>query len=125
MSIRKFPLNTIMYKNIDSTEKVLNAGSPLIGFHANIDAECREINRFLNAHFYNHYHIIRMSDKADVFLTQLFNRYLKRPDILPPKIQSRIESESPERIICDYLAGMTHRFALEEYKKLFDPFEPV
>jgi dGTPase len=58
-------------------------------------------------------------------ITRLFNAYNENPTILPKKYQKKMENESRERIICDYIAGMTDRYALDEYKKLFDPFAKV
>ena len=67
-----------------------------------------------------------MADKAKRFITELFQTYLKKPAQLPKTTRSRIErGEEPARVVCDYVAGMTDRYCLEEYKKLFDPFERV
>ena len=57
--------------------------------------------------------------------TRLFNAYNENPMLLPKKYQQKMESEPRERIICDYIAGMTDRYALDDYKKLFDPFSKV
>ncbi|MBI1992608.1 MAG: deoxyguanosinetriphosphate triphosphohydrolase, partial [Candidatus Omnitrophica bacterium] len=75
---------------------------------------------------YHHYRVVRMADKAKRFLTELFQLYLKKPEQLPNTTRSRIgRGEDPHRVVCDYIAGMTDRYCLEEYKKLFDPFERV
>ena len=76
--------------------------------------------------FYHHYRVARMADKAKRFIGELFHLYLKKPEQLPNTTRSRItRGEDPYRVVCDYLAGMTDRYCLEEYKKLFDPFERV
>ncbi len=68
-----------------------------------------------------------MADKAHRILESLFTTYVKNPKILPPEVSSKItQKKDPlERIICDYIAGMTDRFALDEYNKLFNPLEKV
>jgi dGTPase len=66
-----------------------------------------------------------MADKARRIVTQLFEVYLNNSDQLPPSFSSKIREENKMQLVCDYVAGMTDRFALQEYKKLFDPFERV
>ena len=51
--------------------------------------------------------------------------YIKHPTLLPMKHQTKMEREGRERVICDYIAGMTDRFALDEFKRLFEPYERV
>ncbi len=62
-----------------------------------------------------------MQVKAEHVLTDLFNAYLDEPTILPPHVQLWIEERGLHRTICDYIAGMTDRYAVEEYGKIFDP----
>ncbi|MFQ5901350.1 MAG: deoxyguanosinetriphosphate triphosphohydrolase, partial [Thermodesulfobacteriota bacterium] len=76
-------------------------------------------------HLYRHYRVIRMADKANRIICDLFTRYTHEPKLLPPHIYTDIEKIGKERVVCDYIAGMTDRFALSEYKKLFDPYEKV
>jgi dGTPase len=68
-----------------------------------------------------------MTQKADRIMSALFQVYVDEPKQLPPHItrRARDEGETIPRVIADYIAGMTDRFALEEYKKLFDPYERV
>ena len=76
---------------------------------------------------YTHPRVTRMTQKADRIMTALFEVYMAEPRQLPAHVtrRSREEGEPMPRVIADYLAGMTDRFALEEYKKLFDPYERV
>ena len=55
----------------------------------------------------------------------LFAAYLGEPLLLPPRYQERVKRDGPHRVICDYIAGMTDRYALDEYKKFFEPYERV
>jgi dGTPase len=74
---------------------------------------------------YHHYRVVRMSNKAKRFVKDLFGLYVERPDGLPPEIQKNLPVDGTRRVVCDYIAGMTDRYALDEYKKLFDPYEKV
>jgi dGTPase len=76
---------------------------------------------------------MRMSSKAHRVLTQLFELYVNESWLLPQHVQERIATrsaqpsphEDKQRIICDHMAGMTDRYALQEHQKLFDPMERV
>ena len=85
----------------------------------------KPLRAFLMERLYNHYRVVRMSIKAKRFIQELFNVYVANPKQLPEKIQSRITRDGVTRAVCDYIAGMTDRYALDEYKKLFDPYEKV
>jgi dGTPase len=74
---------------------------------------------------YHHYRVMRMANKAKRFIQELFKVYIDKPEQLPPQIQKRISIDGTRRMVCDYIAGMTDRYALDEYKKLFDPYEKV
>ncbi len=83
------------------------------------------LRAFLIEHLYHHYRVNRMSDKAKRFIKELFDLYVAKPDQLPAEIQAKIPIDGKRRVVCDYIAGMTDRYALDEYKKLFDPYEKV
>ncbi len=84
-----------------------------------------ELKRFLFDNLYRHHKVDKMRVKAEIFITRLFETYLQYPNLLPPKYRSRVERFGLERTVCDYIAGMTDRFALDEYKRLFEPYERV
>ena len=81
-----------------------------------------ELERYLSERFYKHYRVLRMAEKCKRFLTEMFLTYIDDPRILPPKHQQRIDSEGVERAVADYIAGMTDRYAEQEYQKMFHPF---
>ena len=56
---------------------------------------------------------------------ELFNAYTARPQLMPQRYAQRIDEQGLHRVVCDYIAGMTDRFALDEHKRLFDPYERV
>jgi len=66
-----------------------------------------------------------MRIKAERYVTVLFETYRNNPTLLPAKYRERVREVECERVICDYIAGMTDRYALDEYKKLFEPYERV
>ena len=82
----------------------------------------RELKDFLYAKLYRHPRVVRMAVKAERIISDLFNAYLDEPAILPVHIQALIEERSLERVACDYIAGMTDRYAIDEHRKLFNPF---
>ena len=110
---------------IGSIEKVLQFPGKLIGFSPAMIEERTPLRMFLSQNLYRHYRVIRMSDKAARFIKELFQVYIGKPEQLPNTSRSRLKEEDPYRVVCDYIAGMTDRYALDEYKKLFEPYERV
>ncbi len=96
-----------------------------VGFSRELQASRQELRDFLKEKLYRHYRVVRMTDKARRFLKALFEVYLARPEQLPPGSQKRLKKEGAHRVICDYIAGMTDRYAQDEYKKFFEPYEKV
>ena len=94
-------------------------------FSADMAEMNRELKGFLKENLYYHHRVLRMADKATRIISRLFETYMNEPRTLPPKNYLDIERIGKERAICDHIAGMTDRFALDEYKKLFDPYEKV
>ena len=116
----------------DTKLKESNAQSPLdiqklsynvIGFSEEMSRRNRELKDFLYNKMYRHYRVVRMQVKADRIVEDIFNAYREEPSILPEQYQAVIEQRGLERTICDYIAGMTDRFAIEEHQKLFNPLE--
>jgi len=110
---------------IHSIEAVSAHPKPLVAFSKELQGKITELKRFLFVNLYRQYRVERMADKAERILTDLFGAYRHNPKILPPYVYEQTQGEDPDRAICDYIAGMTDRFALEEHQKLFDPHEKV
>ena len=109
--------------DVRSVDALRALGRNVAGYTPDFAAANRELKRFLLANFYRHYRVIRMASKAQRVLTNLFTAYLQEPLQMPAITQAKIDDE-PEglhRVICDYIAGMTDRYALEDHAKLFDP----
>ncbi len=71
---------------------------------------------------YRHHRVMRMALKAERFLSELFALYVANPKILPPAVLEQAGEEDLHRVVCDYIAGMTDRFAMEEFEKLTNPY---
>lgn len=110
---------------IDSPEMVMNLEFIVVNFSKTMLGWKKQLDEFLYQKFYTHHKLMRMQYKANRLLRDLFVEYVERPFQLPPGVQKRIHegAESRERIVCDYIAGMTDRFALYEHRKLFLPYE--
>ncbi len=116
----------VAQQGIHSVADVRACSERLLVFSEPMHALRAPLKAFLRTHLYQHYRVVRMADKAKRFLSELFLVYLKKPGQLPNTTRLRIErGDNPHRVVCDYIAGMTDRYCLEEYKKLFDPFERV
>jgi dGTPase len=90
----------------------------LIAFSPRIQSEQLELKRFLRTNLYQHYRVARMSSKARRIVTGLFDAFIDEPRLLPPDFQERAAADKP-RAIADYIAGMTDRYAIVEYRRLF------
>ncbi|WP_425387731.1 deoxyguanosinetriphosphate triphosphohydrolase [Deinococcus peraridilitoris] len=112
----------IEYYGVTTLGDVRRVEAPLIGQTDEARALLSDLKRFLFAHLYNHHRVVRQVHKAEHFLRTLFEAYCKRPAMLPPSVREVEKKHGLERAVCDYLAGMTDRYAMEEYRKLYDPY---
>jgi dGTPase len=97
----------------------------LVGYSDGVQTLNSELKGFLYEHLYFHPRVIRMTSKAERVLTDLFSAYVAEPRMLGTTARKRLENLSLQRVVCDYIAGMTDRFALDEHARLFDPRERV
>jgi dGTPase len=110
---------------VASVADVRRCGRRLVGYSPEMQRLVLELKDFLFRNLYRHYRVVRMGDKAGRILRDLFVSYTGEPLQLPPHFQERIRLDGLERAVCDYIAGMTDRFALDEHRKLFDPLVRV
>jgi len=109
-------------QHLDSLEAIRATGEPIATFSDAMEAKRLELKAFLMEHLYRHYRVMRMAVKAQRIMSDLFRAYMAEPAQLPPHIAARWQAGEPQpRVIADYVAGMTDRFAVDEHKKLFDP----
>lgn len=106
-----------------SVEEVRDWAKPLAGFSEEMSGFHKELKAYLLENFYRHYRVVRMMTKAKHLIADLFHAYMSEPRQLPDSVRARLKEVELPRVICDYIAGMTDRFALQEHKKLFDPSE--
>src|SRR3990172_1834206 len=94
----------------------------VVGWSAEMAARNKQLKRFLFENMYRHYRVVRMQVKAENILGDLFQAYSREPAQLPTETHKRADEKGDlYRVVCDYIAGMTDRFALDEHYKLFDP----
>lgn len=102
---------------VKSLGDVRNA-APLAGFSADMLEQQRELKRYLRTHLYQHYKVMRMTSKAARIIQSLFDAFIAEPRLLSPEHQQHVQRDGA-RAIADYIAGMTDRYAMREYRRLF------
>lgn len=107
--------------NISSVEDVQSLDENLVGLPDPTQHKNQELKAFLYEHMYRHHRVFRMQVKAEKILTDLFEAFSEYPAMLPEEIQTKADGADFYRVIADYIAGMTDRFALDEHSRLFDP----
>jgi dGTPase len=107
--------------NVKSSLDIQKLDYNLAGYSTDMHRRNRELKDFLYNKLYRHFRVVRMAVKAERIITELFNAYCSEPAMLPDEYQELIEERGLKRTTCDYIAGMTDRYAHEEYLKLFDP----
>jgi dGTPase len=107
---------------VDSPEMLQRLPNTLVAYSDEIYAEVRELKDFLFERMYRHYRVMRMQVKAERFITEIFQAYVQEPRMLPVETQILLQQMPVERVVADYIAGMTDRYALDEWEKLYDPY---
>jgi dGTPase len=111
--------------NVHCLDDVRQADTPLVGFSRDVRHMNGELKRFLFQNMYRHYRVIRMAVKAERVIQDLFHAYMERPEMLPAgtasvRLQQAGDESARARVVADYVAGMTDRYALDEYDRLFN-----
>ena len=101
----------------------VRAAPALIAFTESMQAENRALKGFLREHLYQHYQVLRMTSKARRIIRDLFDTFVADPRLLPPQYRDMAESVGLERATADYIAGMTDRYAIREYRRLYSVSE--
>ena len=112
---------------VRSVDEVRRLGQPVAAFSPEMRSHDRALKQFLFERMYRHYRVNRMSSKARRVVRELFQLFLAEPECLPGEWRALTGDGTPEtaRIVADYLAGMTDRFALDEHRRLFDTYASV
>ena len=120
-------INTLVTDLIQQTEQNIRAhgiqslagvrsATPLAAFSAEVREQSRELKAFLHSHLYRHYHVMRMNIKAHRIIGDLFRVFMDDYRLLPPQYQKQGDHA---RAVSDYIAGMTDRYAIREYRRIF------
>ena len=110
----------------ESADEVRRAGRTIVDFSDDMKPDLNELRSFLMENMYRHYEVNRARSLAKRIVRALFDLFLAEPQTLPPEWHARyaaydtgLGAEKLPRIVCDYMAGMTDRFAIREYERLF------
>ncbi|MBI3872740.1 MAG: deoxyguanosinetriphosphate triphosphohydrolase [candidate division Zixibacteria bacterium] len=119
-------------KSVRTLDDVRQADSLFMRFSPEFATKISAFKNFLFHSMYRHYRLVRMALKAERIVHGLFDAYTQEPRQLDPKFLARLQRPGLEpsptqtrQVVCDYIAGMTDRYAMLEYRKLFDPLERV
>ncbi len=107
---------------VQTADQVRGLDHALVAFSPDMAEDLARLRQFLHTRMYRHWRVNRTRSQARRILAEMFDLFLKEPDVLPTvwfeKSQNRDEA-GRARVVCDYIAGMTDRFAIEEHRKLF------
>lgn len=109
-------------EQVDSAEQLQLLSFNVVSYSGQLSQHLRALKDFLYEQMYRHYRLMRMQTKAERYIFEIFKAYLKEPLMLPTKTKAKLDQLPIERVVTDYIAGMTDRYALEEWQKLFAPF---
>jgi dGTPase len=107
---------------VQSPEDVRTLGHALVAFSRDMVEDLGALRAFLMERMYRHWRVNRTRSQARRMLAEMFQLFLAEPDVLPAEWGERASARDEAgraRVVCDYIAGMTDRFAIEEHRKLF------
>jgi dGTPase len=107
---------------VDSPEAVRMLGAPLVGFSPDMAEDLARLRAFLHERMYRHYRVNRTRSQARRILREMFELFMREPEVMPGDWFERAgprQGADRARLVCDYIAGMTDRFAIEEHRRLF------
>jgi dGTPase len=119
----------LLDSGVRDIEQVRDYAEPLLMHSDDVARDSLELKQFLRRNLYEHYRVLRMSKKAARVIREMFQAFMDDYRILPTQyhaLSSEMAGDSESalaRVIADYIAGMTDRFAIAEYRRLFEPGE--
>jgi dGTPase len=120
----------IVASGVASIDTVRAQSTVLIAYSGAVQARTQALKRFLRQHLYAHYRVRRMSAKTVRIVRELFSAFLQDPRLLPDQDRERLPNTGDRddpvaraRVIADYIAGMTDRYAIREHARLYNPAE--
>lgn len=105
--------------NIISVNSVRNTKFPIVSFSPEIARKNKELKKFLHKNLYTHMQVEIMNQKGLRIIKELFELFISNPRLMDTSLMEKTGETSIHRTVCDYLAGMTDRYAFNEYRKLF------
>ncbi len=111
-----------------SSDDVRGLDRALVAFSPDMAEDLARLRMFLHERMYRHERVNRVRIQAKRLLGELFDLFMREPGVLPPEWRERqmnVAEPGRARVICDYIAGMTDRFAFEEYRRLFQAEPPM
>jgi dGTPase len=108
--------------NVASPAEVRGLGRALVAFSDDVAVDLARLRAFLYERMYRHWRVNRSRSQARRMLAQMFGLFLSEPEVLPGEWfarQQALDEAGRARLVCDYIAGMTDRFAIEEHRRLF------
>jgi len=128
---------------VNSPLAVRKAPEDIVSFSKGMEKKLDQLKKYLEKNFYQNFKILQMTKKGKDIIASLFETYNKNPEILPggiqieikkrgqmkrkkeEKVSRREETKIRNIVIADYIAGMTDRYAIEQYQKIFEIGKPV
>jgi dGTPase len=107
---------------VQTSDDVRQLGRPLVAFSDQMVDDLAKLRAFLHARMYRHFKVNRTRSAARRILAEMFGVFMSEPDVLPENWRALTDNRDQTgraRVVCDYIAGMTDRFAIEEHKRLF------
>jgi dGTPase len=107
---------------VKSPEDVRNLDHALVAFSRDMVEDLAQLRAFLMERMYRHWRVNRTRSQARRILAEMFQLFMSEPDVLPTEWFARSQNRDKAglaRVVCDYIAGMTDRFAIEEHRRLF------
>ena len=106
----------------ETADDVRRAGKPIVNFSESMREQLNGLREFLHENMYRHYKVNRARSQAKRIVKALFTLFFEEPETLPPEWRGRYEGANDARrarVVCDYIAGMTDRYAMMEWERLF------
>ena len=116
-------LRRVEQGKVQSPEDVRNLGHALISFSRDMAEDLAALRRFLMERMYRHWKVNRTRSQARRILAEMFKLFMAEPEVMPTEWHQRClarDEAGRARVVCDYIAGMTDRFAIEEHRRLFN-----
>lgn len=116
----------LVQHDVKSVDDVRALKLQVVAFSDRMDARVRELKHFLMAHMYRHYRVNRMTSKARRVVKELFEFFMSEPVCLPTEWQKQLGDKNSRQsavVVADFIAGMTDRFAMDEWARVYNPKE--